>query len=154
MESHEAMAAAINRGTVRHAKALGLSTSTLNKWQEPCTDFTDSGAYNPLDRIRTIIKTSLEQENAPEAALAPVFYLAQEFNLCVIPLPPHSPCLSDMTKQLFNLVKTFGELIKESSEAVSDGRITPAENKAIDKVGHELLYNLGLFLKQVQETAR
>lgn len=154
MESYEAIATAINRDTVKQAKALGLSTSLLAKWQEPSTDFTDSGAYNPLDRILTIMKTSQELGTPLEAALAPLLFLAQSLNCAIIPLPSAGQCLNNVTKQLYRVIKEFGDLIKESSDAIKDGRITPDERRRVEKEGQQLLYHLGLFLKLIQEAAK
>lgn len=154
METYEALAITINRDTVCHAKALGLSTSLVNKWQEPSTDFSDSGAYNPLDRLRTVILTSKTLGQPPEVFLAPLYYFRSEFNLCIFPLPDGTPGLQEITAQLYTVIKQFGDLIRESSEAISDGRITPDERRRVDKYGQNLLHHLGLFLQQIHEAAK
>jgi len=51
MESHEALKLAVGTDAVKMAKRLGRSSSLVHKWCEPSTDFSDSGALNPLDRL-------------------------------------------------------------------------------------------------------
>jgi hypothetical protein len=154
MESFEALSTAINRNTVKHAKALGLATSTVNKWQEPSTDFNDSGSYNPLDRIETIIKTALEMGNPADAATMPVQYLAQRFNLFVTPLPPTNPGLSDIIQQIHKTTREFADLIKVSSDAIEDGRFTPDRRRRIEKEGLHLLTAVSTLIKMIQEKSR
>jgi hypothetical protein len=86
MKSHEALQKAINGKTVEHAKRLGKSTVLINKWQEPHTDFTDSGAYNPLDRIEAIVEESIRQGVPLANALAPIYWLNDRFNLICLPV--------------------------------------------------------------------
>ena len=154
MESYEALSNAINRKTAEHAKGLGLSISTVSKWQLPSVDFTDSGAFNPLDRIESIIEKSLRLGNPAELALSPVFYLGDKFNFVPLILPPTSPNLAEITTQLHRIVSEFGLLINESSEALKDGIVTPAERKRIELDAQRLLASTGLFLKLVQEAAK
>lgn len=154
MESYEALGNAINRQTKEHAKRLGLSVSTISKWQEPSVDFTDSGAFNPLDRIETIMETSLHLGNPAELALSPVFYLGDKFNFVPLILPPASPNLAEITMQLHKIVSEFGLLINESSEALKDGIVTPSERKRIELDAQRLLASTGLFLKLVQEASK
>jgi hypothetical protein len=76
MKTFEALQKAINGNTAYHAKRLGLSAPMLHKWQEPHMDWSDSGAYNPLDRIEAIIE--IARSLGTEEALAPVYYLRPE----------------------------------------------------------------------------
>jgi hypothetical protein len=154
MESYEALSTAINRNTVKHAKALGLATSTVNKWQEPSTDFNDSGSYNPLDRIETIIKTSLEMGTPADAATIPVQYLAQRFNLFVTPLPPTNPGLPNIIEQIHKTTRGFAELIKVSSDAIEDGRFPPETRLCIEKEGIHLLTAVSTLIKMIREKGR
>lgn len=152
MKSFEAIQAAIKGRTVEFARKLGLSTSLINKWQEPCTDYTDSGALNPLDRIETIIEESQRQGN-PDA-LAPVHYLAEKFNLAIIPIPQNNRCLSEISKALLKVIKEFGDLTKEASLTLQDGKITPSEVKAIDREAWELIRQITAFNEAVKRASR
>lgn len=150
MESFEALSNAIQRKTSIHAKALSLSISTVSKWQEPSVDFSDSGAFNPLDRIETIIRTAQTLGVPPEMALSPVFYLGDRFNFIPLILPKAPACLADISRQLHKVVAEFGHVIQESSDAIEDGRITAEERKRIEREAQHLYSALGLFINQIK----
>jgi hypothetical protein len=154
MKSHEALATAINRSTPDHAKVMHLSTSSVNKWQEPNSDFSDSGSHNPLDRVESIMETSLKLGNPADVALSPVFYLAAKFNFVPLLLPSVPPNLSDLSKQLNHLVKDFGDLLETSASALEDGRVTPDERRSMDKCAQHLLSALGVYMNQVAEVSK
>jgi hypothetical protein len=150
MESHEALSNTINRKTSTHAKALGLSVSTVSKWQEPSVDFSDSGAFNPLDRIETIISTSIAQGNSLDMALSPVYFLAEKFNFVPLLLPATPPNFADISRQLHKVVCEFGHVIQESADALDDGKVSPDERRRIEREAQHLYSSLGLFLKQIE----
>lgn len=150
MNSFDAIARAIAKHTVQVSKALHLSVSSVNKWQEPSKDFDDSGSYNPLDRIETIIETSLKLETPREDALAPIQYLASAFNCLLIPLPYENPSLKSLHAELAALVREFGHLMEKSAEAMADGRITAEELRALEQEAQHLQHRLGLFLQTAQ----
>jgi len=155
MESFEALANTINRKTAVHAKALGLSVSSVAKWQEPSLDFSDSGAFNPLDRVETIIKTALGLGVEHDMALAPVHYLGEKFNFVTMLLPPRDrEELPDISRQLHRVVTEFGHLLQESAEALEDGKISPAERKRIEREALHLYSALGLFITLVQKVSK
>jgi len=151
MKTYEALQRCIDGKTVLHARELHLSTSSLSKWQEPTLDFSDSGAFNPLDRIEKIVETSLKLGTAQEDALAPIQYLAQAFNSILIPLPKETPTLKNIHFQLYETVKKFGGLMEKSAQAMADGRITPAERQDLEVAGHHLLHHVGTLLQLFQE---
>jgi hypothetical protein len=153
MKSYEAIQAAVKGRTVDHAKKLGLSTSLLNKWQEPATDFADSGAYNPLDRIETIVETALALGNR-EGAFDPIHYLARRFNGIFLPLPLSPGGINEVTQELLKTVEKFGHLSREASRALEDGRITPRECDLIEKEAWNLVQQTVLFVQKAKEVAR
>lgn len=152
MKSYEALQLAIKGKTIEFARKLGLSTILVNKWQEPHTDFTDSGAYNPLDRIEVIIEEALRQKN-PDA-LAPIWYLAERFNLVIIPLPKINEDISEISDELLKTIKEFGDLAKEASAALQDGRIDRIEAKKIDKEAWELIRQVACFIEAVKKSIK
>lgn len=81
MKSHEAMDRCIGRHRLAVAKALHKSAALVSKWQEPTSDFTDSGTLNPIDRLETIIKATLSEGHNRDDATAPISYLAHRFGL-------------------------------------------------------------------------
>lgn len=153
MKSYEALQQAINGKTVETAKALGIATVTVNKWQEPHTDYTDSGSYNPLDRIETIIEKSLATANCQDAAYAPIYYLAERFNLVAIPIPG-CKCLDDLSKELHASIKEFGHLVSVASEAMGDGRVSKREFERIEEEGQDLIRHTMAFIQKAKELAK
>lgn len=150
MQSHEALQLAINRQTKEHAKRLGLSWSTVNKWQEPSEDFTDSGTLSPLDRLERIIETSLILNEPRENAFAPLHYLDQRFGrVCLdVVKPAHAPV--DSAKELLRVIKDFGELAAAASAALDDNRITKKEAHAIINEWQELIRQGAVFIEAVK----
>ena len=153
MRSHEALQRAIHGRTVEHARKLGLSTVLISKWQEPHTDFTDSGAYNPLDRIETVIETSLSLGNPQADAFAPIQYLSERFGLIMIAVPKASAGKEEVSKELLQTVKEFGELASVSSEALQDGKISSREIAHIEKEAWELIRQTAAFIQKVKESS-
>lgn len=151
MKSYEAIQSAVNGKTVEHAKKLHCSTSLVNKWQEPSTDYTDSGAFNPLDRLETIIETSLSLKTAKQNAFAPLQYLGQRFNHIVIPMPDTNNIkIEDLSKELLKTIEDFGILSKESAEAMKDSAIKKNEFKKIEAATWELIRQAAVFLYQTK----
>lgn len=150
MKSYEALNRAISRQTVEHARRLHVSTSLVHKWQEPSTDFTDSGAYNPLDRIETIIETALSLGVKPEDALAPIYYLAERFGQIVIPVPAIETSVTSVSAELLKTIQEFGDLASEASKALQDGKITWQEHDRINREAWELIRQVAVFLRRVE----
>lgn len=151
MKTFEALQRSISGQTVAHAKELHLSTSLVNKWQEPTTDFSDSGAYNPLDRIETIIETSHKLGTPRPDALAPIQFLAHRFNAVLIPLPEASPCLKNLHAQLSTAVIEFGHLMEKSAIAMADGVISHDERRTIEGATQHLMHHLGVYSQLIAE---
>ena len=153
MKSYEALQKCIAGDTVETAKELGLSTITVNKWQEPHTDFTDSGSFNPLDRINTIIHRSARLKKSPDVAYAPLYFLAEEHGHVCIPLP-ECKCMGDLSKELHESIKEFGRLISVATEAMEDGRIGKNEFKRISEEGYKLIQHVTAFIQKAKESAK
>lgn len=152
MEAFEAMGRCIGRETASVAKALQRSTSLVSKWKEPTTDYGESGALSPLDRLETVIAVSLAQGKVARAeSLAPVQYLASRFGMCLIDLPPSLPHMQHLSRQVTRLCKEFGDLLTEIGLALEDGQISPDERRRIEAEGHELMQVVGAVLSLVQE---
>jgi hypothetical protein len=155
MQSYEALQKAIAGHTADHAKRLGLSTILLNKWQEPHVDYTDSGAYNPLDRIEAIIEKSLELGIPPDDAFAPIYFLSQQFNLITIHIPEEiKEGQKEIYMELSKCIKEFSDMTGEVSKALEDGRIDKLEYKRIEKETWELVQQAISFLYKAQESVK
>jgi hypothetical protein len=149
MRSFEAINRAISGNTVEVAKKLHLSSSLIRKWQEPTADFDDSGAYNPLDRIEEIIDTA-NKCGVPEAdALAPIQYLAEKYNLIIIPISKTADKPTEIQKELLKTIKEFGDLAQAASGALLDGKITSTETRRIEKEAWELIRQVAIFTQKI-----
>lgn len=149
MRSFEAINKAISGHTVAVAKKLHLSTSLIRKWQEPTTDFEDSGAYNPLDRIKEIIDTAKSCGVPEEDTLAPIQYLAEKYNLIIIPIHKSPDKPSEIQKELLKTISEFGELAQAAGDALHDGKITRTEIRRIEKEAWELIRQVATFTQKI-----
>lgn len=150
MKSHEAMERCIGRNTVAVAKAIQKSVSLVGKWKEPATDFTDSGTLNPLDRLETVIRTAIIEGQSKDDALSPLAYLAHRFNFMIIALPNATATTHDIVRQSHQCIKEFGDYISVFSDALLDGRITPAERKKIEQEGFDAIQQIMTVLKMIE----
>lgn len=153
MKSHEAIQSAVAGKTIEHAKRLRLGTSVLYKWQEPSTDFTDSGSLNPIDRIETIVETAISLGTCREKAIAPIQYLNERFGIIGITVPDKQVCHKELSKELLQAIKEFGDLASCASKALSDGGISRKDNTDISREGWNLLRQVALFMHQVGKAA-
>lgn len=154
MKSFEALELAVGKKAAEFAKRLRLSTSLIHKWTEPSTDYTDSGALNPLDRVEYIIETSLSLGNSRADALAPMQYLSERFSLILLDMPISAASNVEIQMKLLQTIEEFGDLAQVSSKALMDGKITRREVVEIEKEGWELIRQAAAFMQAVREAAR
>jgi hypothetical protein len=154
VHSYEAIHSAIDGATVEHARRLHLSSSLLGKWQEACSDYTDSGCFNPLDRIETLVQTSLNLGTSQDKALAPVQYLAERFGLVVLSIPCEKSSVRSCEKELLHVIEEFGDLARESARALDDGAIRRREAENIKREGWEAIRQIARFVKLAGESVR
>jgi hypothetical protein len=152
MENHEALKVAIAGESREHAKRLGLSTISVNKWQEPHVDFSDSGSYNPLDRIDTIVNTALDLKIPKEKALMPIYQLNHNHNLVCFAVPPGGT--HPVNQALISVIKEFADTVQAVSEALGDDRIDRIEAKKIENEGNEALRAIGILIHSVRAAVR
>lgn len=156
MKSYEAIQRAVAGKTIEHAKKLHKSVPLLHKWMEPSIDFNDSGTYNPLDRIETIIETSLSLGSHPIDAVAPIQYLAERFNHILIPIPTlnATDSNSDLSREMLKTCSEFGDLSKDAAQALLDGKLTRREAARIDKDAWELIRQVAIFVQKANMAAK
>jgi len=152
MENHEALQVAIAGETREHAKRLGLSMSSVNKWQEPAVDFSDSGSYNPLDRIDTIVNTALDLNIPKEKALMPIYQLNHNHDLICFPMPQGGS--HPVNQALIDTIKEFADTVQAVSKALQDGRIDKIEAKNIIDEANEALRAIGILIHSVKEAVK
>lgn len=153
MRSHEAIQDAIAGDTIEHARALHLSTSTVHKWQEPSTDFTDSGSLNPLDRVKTIIHTSLRLGRSKNP-YAPLHHLAADCSHVAIPVPKPNANLADLTNELLDSVREFGKLSEEAAKSMASGDISLRELERIERRANITYREIMEFVAAAREAAK
>lgn len=152
MKSYEAIARAVNGLAVEVAKRLRLSTSLLYKWMEPCVDYSDSGALNPLDRLETLIETALQTNPRREDALAPLQYLNERFDLIAFPRPKRQQTTTEIYQELLKTITEFGKLAQIASDALEDRILTGDEKQEINAEGWRLLRQVAAFLQSVKRS--
>ena len=149
MESHEAMKLTVGTDAVKVAKRLGRSSSLVSKWCEPSTDFSDSGALNPLDRLEMVIEVALNEGRKPGEAFSPIYYLAQRFGGLFLPPVKHQVNTIAYSKQLCSAVKEAGEAFAAAAEALEDDVLSNNERRRISKELHEALAAMAAFARLV-----
>lgn len=151
MKSYEAIQRAIAGKTVEQAKALHKSTPLLNKWQEPSTNYEDSGAYNPLDRIETIISTALALGISFNDASAPVRYLEERFGIVGIRVTAPLAGRNEICQELMNTISEFSRLTDTAARALKDEKITKREYEQIHNKGWDLIRQVTAFMYKTKE---
>lgn len=154
MKSYEAIEAAVNGKTNEHAKALRRSSSLVHKWTEPSADYSDSGSLSPLDRIETIIQTSLNLGTHPDSAHAPIQYLEERFGRIGIPVPQSLPCTKMLSQELIKTITDFADLTRAASVALEDGLIKKREAADIGREGWELVRQVVAFIEAAKRAAK
>ena len=137
MESYEALREAIGPLVRQVAQAVRRSPHLIYKWMEPCEDFTDPGALNPLDRVNTIINTA-KAHGRGDLALSPVRWLNMEHGMCAIRLPEASGG-GMVNDSLIGAIKEFADLAGATSEAIADHRISLNDRKRVEQEGEEAI---------------
>jgi hypothetical protein len=150
-QSYEAIDMCIGKFSKEQAKALHLSLSLVHKWQEPSTDFEDSGAFNPLDRIETIMDKALELGVDLSDAMSPLYYLAERFNHIAIPINKEPAGAETVVRELMAMIAEFGSLVRDTSSAMADGVITPAEFRRLKGEGWSLIRQIATFLQSAEQ---
>ncbi len=156
MKSHEAMKKAIQGDALEHAKALRLNVRSVYRFCEPATDFSDSGALNPLDRLETIIDKATALGHAAEDAQAPIVYLAQRFNGTYLPGLANNKSFPALTSQVCKTVARFGDMIESVGTSVheksdSGQNISPNELREIHTAGFDVLIAVGELMRLVEQ---
>jgi hypothetical protein len=154
METNESIHDAIGKDVIHHAKALGLSTHILYKWMEPHTDFTESGAFNPLDRLITVSRTALRCGKPEAEALSPLQCYAHEFHRVILEVPKAIGSTKEITEELSKVMKEFSDLTAETAHAIEDGRISAPEAERIHKEVWHLIQSAVIFERNVQESVK
>jgi hypothetical protein len=152
MKSHEALSRAIGPFTKLIAtRVLHVSQELVYKWQEPTGGFF-SGKRNPLDVIVRVVQSALQLGQTREDALAPLYYLAREFDHVLIEIPRKGTA-EEHTAELLKAMKEIGEWSAAHSRALQDGQVSLAELSLIRKEGFEAACQIIACVKKAEESA-
>jgi len=126
MNSHEVLKKSVSDlGVKSVASDLGLSTSLIYKWCQPCDSEDASGAENPLDRLAKVYELTGDT--------GPVSWLCQQADGYFVPNAPlkqvESVPLLHMTQRI---VHEFSDLLDVLTESIdNDGKIDLQEARDI-----------------------
>jgi len=147
MKSYEVIRQAVEEPGVKSvAAALKVSAALVYKWCEPPADESDpdqSGARNPLDRVREMYQTTKD--------IRLVRWLCNEAGGFYVSNPP-TPVVEKnpdrvLYKQSRNLVRDFSALLESVTESVEDDHsVDPAEADQIRQKWEDLKANVERFV--------
>lgn len=151
MKSHEAIRRMVGGYHEEIAKAIHRSANLVYRWTLPALDYTDSGAFNDLDRVENGMRRALELGVPQVDALAPVHYLANRFDGYFLPPVPHTCRTKDVAKQLTRTMKEASEAFAEAARALDDDDLSKAERKRILKEAYEAMHELAAFARMIED---
>lgn len=158
MKTYEVMKKMIGPYFQEMARRLRLSGRTIYRWTEPTDDYSDSGAYSPLDRLEELIDEAKRLGQPPECSFAPVIYLVHRFGGVYIPPLSSQDSIKELTAHVCHVIEDFGTLISTVSRAVepdSDmgSAISPNERREISMQAIDVIQAVSALLKAVEKEA-
>jgi hypothetical protein len=151
MKSYDAIRRMVGGHHEEIAKAIHRSANLVYRWTLPALDYTDSGAFNDLDRLELGMREALQLGVKPMDALAPIDYLAHSFGGVVLPPVPHVCGHRDLSRQTTRAMKECAEAIAASAAALEDDRLSPAERKGVLKELYEARHHLLALTRMYEE---
>lgn len=142
MKTFEAIRRMVGGHHEEIAKALHRSANLVYRWTLPVDDYSESGAFNDLDRLENGMRRALELDVPQVDALAPIHYLALTFGGRFLPPVPCGCKMVDLSRQLTRAMKETSEALAITAAALEDDAITPAERKRIVKETYEGIHEL------------
>lgn len=142
MRSYDAIRLMVGGHPEEIAKAIHRSANLVYRWTLPINDYSESGAFNDLDRLEQGMRRSLELGVSQSDALAPIHYLAHAFGGRFLPPVPHSCNLQEFSRQLTRAMKETSEAFALSAQALEDDNLTPVERRRIVKETYEGIHEL------------
>jgi hypothetical protein len=136
------------------ASDIGLSESTLKKWQEPHGAPQDSGARSPVETVRDLVFASMRRGTPEDKALQPLYWLANECNLTAVPLPKSALDEGALHQALAQSVKEFGDVAGVFVERIADGEVTPSDAREFQREMLEHIRCLLSFHQKIQGSVR
>lgn len=151
-ESFDAIRQAIGRGnTEKVANILRLSHSLVSKWQEPHSETSDSGAFNPCDRVKDIVVTAQKIGRNRKDALAPVLWLNREVGVITVDLPKTEGTLKEIEKAMLKTIKEFADLTQAYAKTLEKDITLQHEREEVFREGWECIEEIATFIYMVKE---
>jgi hypothetical protein len=150
--SHEALKKCIGPYTEMVARGIRLSSNLVYRWQEP-RGGTFSGKRNPLDVIHKIINTAIQAGRPRADALAPVHFLAREFDHVLIEVPGGGS-QGEQTGSVLRAAQAMGDWLTVHCRALEGGSIEPQELERIRNKGYEAVCQMMTCLRQAEECVK
>ncbi len=131
MQSHELLKEVLKKTSAKQISAdMGLSLSLIYKWAEPPEDETGSGAYNPLDRIDQLLKTTNDGRIAQ--------WVCERAGGFFITNPKAKPHAYQLIPATNSIVQEFADMLGVIALAAADNAITQPEARAIRRRWEDL----------------
>jgi len=125
--AYEVMDSVLQRGdAVELARLLSCAPQLVRAWCRPpetTEEFSNTGKFGPLDRLRTIVTMIKEDDVDPDRAYPIGQYVARLLGGCFVPQPPPA-CADDS-----DLLQRICAVLKETAEAVEAVRRTELEKE-------------------------
>jgi hypothetical protein len=132
------------------ARAIHRSANLVYRWTLPTADYSEAGAFNDLDRLRSGMREALDLGVSPVDALAPVHFLALSFGGLFLPPVPHACQLNDISRQLARAMAKVGEAFAVAAKALEDDELTPNERREILTAAHNGLHEFTALIGLVE----
>lgn len=153
MKSYEAIRRMVGGHHEEIAKAIHRSANLVYRWTLPTLDYSESGAFNDLDRLEAGMRRALELGVPQVDALAPIHCLALAFGGRFLPPVPHACNLADLGRQLTRAMKEVSESFAMTAAALEDDKLTPAERRKIIKETYEGIHELCRIVSMLESGA-
>ncbi len=144
MQSHELLKEVLKKTSAKQISAdMGLSLSLIYKWAEPPVDGTGSGAYNPLDRIEQLLKTTSDERIAQ--------WVCERAGGFFITNPKGKPHAYQLMPATNSIVQEFADMLGVIALAAVDNTISLSEARAIRRRWEDLKSVTEGFVRNCEE---
>lgn len=151
MESWQAWRITTGRFSNEIAKRLGRSVNLIGKWGRPCEDYSETGAYNPSDRLIGAVEEVLRQGHPQKDAFAVIYQITSHFDGIFLPPVPRTINTHEITKQIAVSMREAAEAFAKAAEAIEDDEISPNERRAFLREAYEAIESLTLLVRMFEE---
>ena len=157
--SYQVLDQVIDRGEATDvARVLSCSPQLIRDWcraPETSEEFSNTGKFNPLDRIRAIVSVIRESDGSAERAYPIGQYVANMLGGVFVPMPQANRQQdSELVRHVSAILKETGEAVEATRLAYFDkdtpGRISTQERNVCEHEIREAIVALVQFLNWVE----